>query len=74
MSVTKKAPVRTGLLIGTLTGALLGALISWIFVSAAGKDRKTEPPGVMAYFQLIIAIIFLAKQAGDLVVGRSKKA
>lgn len=74
MPVTKNASVRTGLLVGTLTGALLGALISWIFVSAAGKDKKTEPPGVMAYFQLIIAIIFLAKQAGDLVVGRSKKA
>ena len=43
MSVTKKAPVRTGLLVGTLTGALLGALISWIFVSAAGKERETEP-------------------------------
>ena len=73
MPVTKTASVRTGLLVGTLTGALLGALISWIFVSAAGKERETEPPGVMAYFQLIVAIIFLAKQAGDLVLGRSKK-
>ena len=73
MPVTKNASVRTGLLVGTLTGALLGALISWVFVSAVGKDKETEPPGVMAYFQLIIAIIFLAKQAGDLVVGRSKK-
>ena len=73
MSVTKKAPVRTGLVVGTLTGALLGALISWIFVSAAGKERETERPSVMAYIQLIIAIMILAKQAGDLVLGRSKK-
>jgi hypothetical protein len=73
MPVTKNTSVRTGLLVGTLTGALLGALVSWVLASAASKDRKTEPPGVMAYFQLIIAIIFLAKQAGDLVVGRSKK-
>ena len=73
MPVSNNVSVRSGLLVGTLTGALLGALISWVFVSAAAKNRKTEPPGVMSYFQLIIAIIFLAKQAGDLVVGRSKK-
>jgi hypothetical protein len=73
MPVTKNVSVRSGLLVGTLTGALLGALISWVFVSAAAKNKKTEPPGVMAYFQLIIAIIFFFKYACDLVVGRSKK-
>ena len=73
MTVTKKSAPRTGLLIGTLTGALLGAIVSQIFVAAATKDGKSEPPGILSYVQLIIAIIILAKQAGDLVVGRSKK-
>ena len=60
MSVTKKAPVRTGLLVGTLTGALLGAPISWIFVSAAGTEIETERPSVVAYNQLIIPIMIVA--------------
>lgn len=73
MVVAKKSVSRTGLVVGSLTGALLGAIVSQIFVAAATKDDEVEPPGILAYVQLIIAIIILAKQAGDLVVGRSKK-
>jgi CDP-diglyceride synthetase len=73
MPEAKKSFSRTGLVIGSLAGALLGAIVSQIFIVAATKDEEVEPPGILAYVQLIIAIIILAKQAGDLVVGRSKK-
>lgn len=74
MTVSKTTTSRTGLVIGALAGALLGAIVSQIFVSAAKEEGKTSPPGFLQYVQLIIAIIILAKQAGDLVIGSPRKA
>lgn len=73
MTVTPKTTPRTGLVIGSLTGALLGAIVSQIFISAAREEGETTRPGFLQYVQLIIAIIILAKQAGDLVIGTPKK-
>jgi hypothetical protein len=73
MTASKQTISRSGLVIGTLSGALLGAIISQIFVSAAREEGETTRPGFLQYVQLIIAIIILAKQAGDLLIGTPKK-
>ena len=63
-----------GVLWGALTGALLGAVISVILMSSRSDDQERVSPGMRSYFQLMLAMFMLAKQAGELVAGQSKEA
>lgn len=64
----------SGVLWGALTGALLGAVISVILMASRSEDQERVSPGIRNYFQLLLAMFMLAKQAGELVAGQTKEA
>lgn len=64
----------SGVLWGALTGALLGAIISVVLMVGRSDDKERVSPGMRSYFQLLLAMFMLARQAGELVAGQSKDA
>lgn len=64
----------SGIVWGALTGALLGAIVSIILMTSRSEDKERISPGIRNYFQLLLAMFMLAKQAGELVAGDPKQA
>ena len=73
--LTKREEISIqGILWGALTGALLGAIVSVVLMASRSDDKERVSPGIRNYFQLLLAMFMLAKQAGELVAGQPKEA